>query len=369
MIEKKMVNRQILKTIKILICCLLIGLPISIFGQTYKGLAVKKEKLISVLRSKQLQTREIVNIINSNGVDFQMTPTVQTELVGAGARPEVIEAVRNNYRAPAIVKPSPGMTGKTKFSGNPLGKEAIITLLENGVADAQVRKNVESRGVSFKSTPQIKAEIKSAGGSIALLNLIAASYVSGERSAPTSSGYTAANAPVDYDSLIDKAVDLYDNKKDKQGALDALQQAVKLDASNARAYQLLGFMNLYGLSNFAEAERNMQESLSRGGSAVFRVFHDHDGLFTDTCTGSLYVARDAVRFESDDNVHTFQTNDTDIQKIKTNSAFKRAFQTKQGSFQIVLKSGDEKNGIKYSFAPLTDDIAESKMVIRLIGKN
>ncbi|MDQ6788882.1 MAG: hypothetical protein M3033_18925 [Acidobacteriota bacterium] len=362
--EKKVVNRRISKTIKVIMCCLLIGLPVSIFGQTYKGLAVKKEKLISVLRSKQLQTREIVNIINSNGVDFQLTPTVQTELIGAGARPEVIEAIRNNYRAPAVSKPNPGATGKTKFSGSPLGKEAIITLLENGIADAQVRKNVEARGVSFKATPQIKAEIKKAGGTVALLNLIAASYVGG-----TTNSNTASNAVVDYDSLIDKAVDLYDNKKDKQGALNALQEAVKLDAGNARAYQLLGFMQLYGFSNFAEAERNMKESLARGGSAVFRVFHDHDGLFNDTCKGSLYVAKDVVRFESDDNVHTFQTNDADILKIKTNSAFKRAFQTKSGSFQIVLKSGDEKNGVKYSFAPLTDNIAESKMIIRLIGKN
>lgn len=169
-----------------------------------------------------------------------------------------------------------------------------------------------------------------------------------------------------YDGLIDKAVDLYDNKKDKQGALAALQQAVKLDASKARAYQLLGFMNLYGFSNFVEAERNMRESLARGGSAVFRVFHDHNGT-TETCQGSLYVAKDAVHFESDNNVHTFQTSDADIQKIKTNSAFKRAFQSKNGSFQIVLKSGD-KEGVKYNFSPLTNNIAESKMIIGLIGK-
>jgi hypothetical protein len=340
----------------------------SVWAQ-YKGSAVKKEKLVSVLRSKQLQTREIVNIINSNGVDFQLTPTVQTELVGAGARPEVIEAVRNNYRAPAVTRPTNSGTTKTRFSGSPLAKDAIITLLENGVADAQVRKNVEARGVSFRATPQIKNEIKAAGGSAALLNLIAASYVSGE-SNPSSSGSNtvATNASDRYDALIDKAVDLYDNKQDKNGALASLQQAAQLDPNNARAYQLLGFMNLYGFNNFAEAERNMKESLARGGSAVFRVFHDHDGLFTDICKGSLYVAKDAVRFESDDNVHTFQTADTDIQKIKTNSAFRRAFQAKTGSFQIVLKSGD-KTGVKFSFAPLTDNIAESKMIIRLIGKN
>ncbi len=43
-------------------------------------------------------------------------------------------------------------------------------------------------------------------------------------------------------------------------------------------------------------------------------------------------------------------------------------ETKNGLFQIVLKSGD-KDGIKYSFVPLTDKIDESKMVIRIIGKS
>ena len=358
-----------------LVCSFIFAANGSLLAQ-YKKTAVKKEKLIGVLRSKQLQTREIVATLKSNGVDFELTPTVQAELVSAGARPEVIEAVRNNYRAPALTKPVTGKTGtnasgKTNFTGSPLNKDAIVTLLENGVADAQVRKNVQLRGVNFKVNSATINEIKKAGGSVALVNLIALSYVDPNPNYSGASNNTAVatNGSDDYDDLIDKAVDQYDKKLDKQGALSTLQQAVKLDASNARAYQLLGFMNLYGFSNFVEAERNMKESLSRGGSAVFRVFHDHDGIFTDVCTGSLFVAKDVVRFESDNNVHTFQTNDTDIQKIKTNSAFRRAFQTKSGSFQIVLKSGDEKNGIKFSFAPLTDNIAESKMIIRLVGKN
>ncbi len=359
--------------IKAAIACLLL---LTVYGNVsaqYRGTAVKKEKLVSVLRSKQLQTREIVAIVKSNGVDFELTPTVETELVGAGARPEVIEAIRGNYRTVVVTKTGgkPATATKSKFSGNPLTKDAIVTLLENGVTDVQVRKNVQSRGVGFQANSQIINEIKKVGGSIALVNLIASSYVNPNAKnsgAPNTTAVAAPSASDIYDGLIDKAVDFYDNKKDKQGALAALQQAVKLDANNARAYQLLGFMNLYGFSNFVEAERNMRESLARGGSAVFRVFHDHNGLFTETCQGSLYVAKDAVRFESDNNIHTFQTSDSDIQKIKTNSAFKRAFQSKSGSFQIVLKSGKDKDGVKYSFSPLTDNITESKMIIGLIGK-
>jgi len=367
-------NKAVILIKACIVCLMVLTAYVSSFAQ-YKGSAVKKEKLLSVLRSKQLQTREIVAIVKSNGVDFELSSAVQTELVSAGARPEVIEAVRSHYRAAAITKTSSSKATpvKSKFSGSPLTKDSIVALLQNRVTDTQVRKNVQSRGVNFKLNSQSVGEIRKAGGSVALVNIIGASYVDPNPNNSGASNNTAVvpaiSASDAYDNLIDKAVDFYDNKKDKQGALNSLQQAVQLDAAKAQAYQLLGYMNLYGFKNFAEAERNMRESLSRGGSAVFRVFHDHNGLFGVTCQGSLFIAKDAVRFESDDNAHTFQTADSDIQKIKTNSAFKRAFQSKNGSFQIVLKSGDDKDGTKYSFAPLTDDIIESKMVIRLIGKN
>ena len=55
-------------------------------------------------------------------------------------------------------------------------KDAIVTLLNNGVTDAQVRNNVTSRGVNFKATPADKNEIKGAGGSVALITLIDKSY-------------------------------------------------------------------------------------------------------------------------------------------------------------------------------------------------
>ena len=362
-------------------CLLMLTLAGTLFAQ-YTGNVVRKDKLVTTLRSKQLQTREIVNTINTRGVDFQLTPVVEQELTVAGARPEVISAVRDNYRQPE--KPSTVVPAKTtaatkKISGAPLAKDAIVTLLENGVADAQVRKNVEARGVNFKSNAQINNEIRQAGGSVALVNLIAGSYVD----ANASSGATSSAAvnttsgaagnktsgSDDYEALVDKAVSQYDVSKDAAGAVGSLQQAVKLNPNNARAYQLLGFTYLYGQQNFVEAEKNMREAVNRGGSAVFRVFHDHDGLFTETCQGSLYVAKDAVRFESDDNIHTFQTDDVNIKEVKTNSAFRRAFQTKTGSFKIVLKTGDAKDSVKFGFAPLTDNIAESKMIIRLIGKN
>ena len=365
--KENFVNYKII--IKALMACLVVLLATGSLLAQYKGSPVKKEKLLSVLRSKQLQTREIVGVIKSNGVDFQLTDAVESELTKAGARPEVLSAIRDNYRQPARSNAVTNSKDGKKFSGQPLAKDAIVTLLENGVADAQVRKNVEARGVSFKTNAQITKEIKAAGGSVALVNLITASYVDPN----AGSGATSVNAGNnaggdDYDALVDKSVSQYDVSKDVAGAIVTLQQAIKLEPNNARAYQLLGFTYLYGQKNFAEAEKYMREAVNRGGSAVFRVFHDHDGLFGETCQGSLFVAKDAVRFESDNNIHTFQTDDANIKQVKMNSIFKTFYKAKAGSFKIVLKSG-ETDSVKYSFAPLTDNALESKMIIRLIGKN
>lgn len=364
-------------------CAILIAIGIlgaySISAQKtgdYVGSPVTKTRLIGALRSKSLQTREIVKVITESGVNFQPTPEVEAELIGAGARPEVIAAVRAHYRAEAAPAKNKGNGGgggdvraKSKFSGNPLGKDAVVALLQNGVPDAQVRKNIENRGVNFQITPEIKTEIRQAGGSVALVNLIAASFDNPNQNSVSNNVSDTGDASSRYEDLINQAIDQYDNQKNPPAATASLQQAVKLEPNQARAYQLLGFMTLYGVRDYTAAETHMREAVNRGGSAVFRVFHDHDGIFTDTCEGSLYIAKDTVRFEGDDNRHTFQTADSEIKQIKTNSAWRRALQTKSGSFKIVLKSGEEKDGIKYSFAPLTDNIAESKMIIRLIGKN
>jgi hypothetical protein len=183
----------------------------------YKGSPVKKDKLLSVIRSHQLQTREIVSTINSNGVDFKVDAIVEAELRGAGARPEVIEAARNNFRA-AVVPTANSTPGKgtvknpanptRAYNGTPMSKDVIITLLNNGVADAQVRNNVNTRGISFKPTAEDKAEIKAAGGSPALIAMLDKSVNNPNENAIVAND-TGGGAG-QYDALVDKAVYQYD---------------------------------------------------------------------------------------------------------------------------------------------------------------
>lgn len=324
---------------------------------------VTKAGLIKVLKAKSASNGEILDVIEKNGVDFQTTPAVERELSVAGASPAIIAAVKSGYR-------SGGSSGSQNFGGNPLSKDAIVALLQNGVTDAQVQQNIKSRGVNFKLNAAATQEIKSAGGSVALVNLINASY------ANPNSG--AGNTVESYEDYINQALETYNadvtasaplNSAGRLKAIEILKQAAQMNPNNPSAYQQLGFMTLYGTSNgFSVSEQFMKRAVELGGSAVFRVFHDHDGVFNDTCSGSLYISKDGVRFESDDNRHTFDTTDANIKQVKTNSSWRRAFQTKSGSFKIVLNDQSDKDGKKFSFAPLTDNIEESKMVIRLIGK-
>lgn len=264
----------------------------SLFAQ-YKGAPVKKDKLIEALRSKQLQTGDIVTVINKNGVDFRLTPAIKKNLVVAGARPEVIKAVSNNSR---------------------------LSSKNNNDAVAKAGKNNSIR----RSKPAIP----------------------------------------NYDDLLGQAIYSYKEQGNARSAVRILETAAKVNPQNPTAYQMLGFIYLYGLNDFAQAEKSMQESLTNGGSAVFRVFHDDNGKFTERCTGSLYISHDTLRFESDDNRHTFETSIANVDKIKLDTESAGDW-NKHSVFKVFLKIGKDK--AKFRFAPLTGEQEESKMVERFIA--
>src|SRR4051812_4094063 len=90
--------RKLKSFIKPALACLLILTGAFNLVAQYKGAPVKKDRLIKALRSKQLQTRDIVAVINSNGVDFRLTPDAKKNLIAAGPRPEVIRAIADNLR-------------------------------------------------------------------------------------------------------------------------------------------------------------------------------------------------------------------------------------------------------------------------------
>jgi hypothetical protein len=351
--------------ISFLIICLLIvlsGASNLIFAQSAHP--IKKKALLDVLRTNVVPTARLVQEVQRRGVDFKMTAADENEIRLAGGRPELIEAVRVNYRPSTTVATKSGSSSKSTSNvppGPPLAKNEVITMLQSGVATTRVEQFVTARGVNFKMTPQIAKEIKAAGGNNALIGAIT-QMASGKAPTPittTASASTKSAAPT-YDDLTDQAVEA--NKiKDADSAIRLLQQAISMDPSQPMAYQLLGFVQLYSKNNVTAAKENMKLAVEKGGAAVFRTFHDHaEGTFASYCEGSLFVTKTDVTFKADDGKDTFEAIDQKIKEAKTN----RFVGFQYGAFHIKVDLG---NGSKnYNFAPATKQKSEAKMITELI---
>jgi tetratricopeptide (TPR) repeat protein len=286
------VSRFNLGKVKVLLRPATVFLLICIIGGNafaqYKGAPVKKDRLLKALRSRQLQTNDIVSVINSNGVDFALTDEIKKILILAGARPEVINAVANNPRL------NQGETFAKK-------KRANKTAIER-----------------------------------------------------------------DYEDLLEQALYSYKDQNNPFEAARFLQTAVKLRPKDSKAYQMLGFINLYGLNNLPEAQKYMRLAIDNGGSAVFRVYHDDKGSFSGRCTGSLYISPERIRFESDDNIHTFETSTVNVDKTQLDRESSKIWKN-HPIFKVFLKIGKDK--MRFRFAPVNGKLAESQMATSFIEES
>ncbi|HRH44515.1 MAG TPA: hypothetical protein PKY82_22960 [Pyrinomonadaceae bacterium] len=257
---------------------------ISFAQRTYTGDPVTKNGLLKALKLRQFQTADIVKIVNEQGVDFKLAGDIENELRANGARPELIEAVRRNYRGALKIKPT--------------------------------------------------------------------------------------NTSNTYESLVSQAINIYESANSANRAIEILNQAVALEPGKYRAYQMLGYVTLYGKRDFKKAEEYMRKAMDLGGSAVFRLKHAHDYNFFKSCEGSFYISRNTIRFEGDDNQDTFNVRDTEIVKIDTQGKWSGVFTLKMkgGIFHIVIREKGGNENDKYQFSPLTGKDEERKMIIRLIGK-
>lgn len=334
-----------------------------------------KDKLLRVVQLNALPTNEVVQAIQQRGVDFKMTGEIEGQFRSAGARPEVVDAIRGNYRAPAGPPPSnppsnPNPPSNTRPStvpaGPPLAKNEIITLLQSGVPTTRVEQFVEVRGVNFSITPQIAREIKDAGGNNALIGAITAKASEPQPTNPRPGPVVTRPGPAapDYDDLTDKAFAAMQANNTPM-AIRLLQQAVAVDSSKPQAYGLLGFAELYGSRDILAAERSMRAAIERGGGAPFRVYHDHDGLFNTFCQGSLFVSRTNVTYKADDGNHTFEASRADIKEAKVNPFMGVAY----AAFHIKVNTTAARKGDNYNFAPRTKQKAEASLIVNLIQSN
>lgn len=341
---------------------------------------ITKQGLLNAVKINGLSTTELVQQIQRRGVDFELTAADESDLQSVGARPEVIEAARANYRpaVAATARPTPATSGtapprtNTTASANvpdgpPLSKSEIVTMLQGGISPARVEQFVEKRGVAFQVTPEIAREITAAGGNRSLVGAITekstastANNNGGDSPFGPSNNTGANNAP-DYDDLIDRANSAV-STQDFNGAMRYAQQAAQLDPQQPTAYSILGTLALYYSQNVSTAEQAMRAAIEHGGAAAFHVYHDHNGSFGEYCEGSFFVTKTGVSFKANDGRDTFDAEDANIKEAKVNGFVGSQF----GAFHI--KPLQKINGRdNFNFAPNTRSKAESQLIIRLIS--
>ena len=340
---------------------------------------ITRQGLVNAVKINGLSTNELIAQIQRRGVDFEMSADAESELQGVGARPEVIEAARSNYRpAVAAARPTPvatttrpntNTTAANVPDGPPLSKSEIVTMLQGGIAPARVEQFVEKRGVSFQVTPEIAREIKAAGGTNALVGAITEKSTADVASnsdrgndspfGPATNTSAANNAP-DYDDLIDRANSAV-SSQDWNGAIRYAQQAAQLDPQQPTAYSIIGTLALYYSQNVSTAEQAMRAAIERGGAAAFHVYHDHNGSFGEYCEGSFFVTKTGVSFKANDGRDTFDAEDSNIKEAKVNGFVGSQF----GAFHVkpVQKINGRDN---FNFAPNTRSKAEAQLIIRMI---
>ncbi len=161
-------------------------------------------------------------------------------------------------------------------------------------------------------------------------------------------------------TLREGMVALWKNETDKAERL--FLKASELEPAGPYAFSLLGMSSLYWKQDVAVAEYYMREAVKRGGSAVFRVFHDHDGVFVRTCTGYLHVSADGVEFRADDAQHNFIADRGSIREFLPNEFVGSEY----AAFHVKVRDSQKKTK-NYNFAPWTNRHAETALALRVYG--
>lgn len=358
--------------VSLLLMSVVLFAPCELRAQVKKP--ISKDGLVKAIQLNGLSTRELVQQIELRGVDFRMSPEIESELRGAGARPEVVEAARSGYR-PGAAKPIGRATAKGETpgvpNGPPLSEGEIILLLQSGKSSPEVERWVERRGANFRITPASSKKIMAARGTRSLVGVIAANGPGTARKSTPPTPSVAINR-ANYDDLTDLATNTF-KANNADGAIGYLQKAISMEPGRPTAYQLLGFIQLYGKGDIANAEKNMREAIQRGGSAVFQVRHDHSGNFRSYCEGSFFITKSDVAFKANDGKDTFEALDANIKEIKTNSLVGGSRfgvllggKGNVGAFHITpkVKINGKDN---FNFSPRTEQKEEARLIIALVN--
>jgi len=139
---------------------------------------ITKKGLIDALKIGGLTQPEMVQFVKQRGVDFKPSATDELELKSAGASAELLVAVKGSYRQPAQAA-APPATQQAQAPASvkgaptkPLTKTEIVTLLQVGTPSERIVQLARARGIGFRVTPDVAAELQKAGADATLMSAL-----------------------------------------------------------------------------------------------------------------------------------------------------------------------------------------------------
>lgn len=141
------------------------------------------QQVLAALKSGSPSQSELARQVSESGAAFTLDRTAREQLLGAGAKPVLIEAIE---KANAAKQTPAGQAGPevTVFSGEavsgdegPLTRERILAALRSKGDQALLAGLVSQYGIAFPYTPELGREFQNAGANAALLSMIATATV------------------------------------------------------------------------------------------------------------------------------------------------------------------------------------------------
>ncbi len=141
------------------------------------------QQVLAALKSGNPAQSDLARQVSELGISFVLDRSAREQLLSAGAKPPLLEAIEKSDEA----KRTPGgQSGPavTVFSGEavtddegPLTRERILAALQSKADQALLAGLVSQYGIAFPYTPELGREFQNAGANPALLAMIATATV------------------------------------------------------------------------------------------------------------------------------------------------------------------------------------------------
>ena len=287
---------------------LILGCPTYLTAQKYAGSPMTKIRLIKVIESREYALPKIVQVIQEHGVDFQVTSTVEQELLAIKTRPQIISAIKENFREPVVAK----------TPVNPGTPKSNITIGSKTIPKASTQEDTTDKYEQlFYQGVQLINQLRT------------------------------VTTPQQYASIV-------------VSVRDTGLQAMKLDSSRPEAYKLLSMAYLFG-GIFDQAEKYAQQAINLGGDLAYPVYHMSGTPHLEV----LHIGKGFITVES--NQKFFEYNQGNVMNLQPEGDYNMS-----GKTVAVFSLSTYKNntGADWFFVPAnTGTGGEAYMIMRLIKKN